>query len=256
MPFRTAHLLLSLLITGSALAQIPNNWDAHPMVTDSAIIFHDDLDFYLNSYTKAEIKAMRKEVNIWRMNFDKVIRATIDDIRSYSEGERVATRTKDFTLPIARTGARFHLAAEKGKIRAFMFGSITNPPARFQLPLWDKLQEKYDTGRVRLFMVYGRELHPGDKVSYRNYPTPRSEHEKLAYAQELGQTVNIPVLVDGLDDRVLDSYGRAPNAAYVVDADGNLVFRGTWADSRKIEYIIDTLLKWYDEGRPKKFGGL
>jgi len=31
------------------------------------------------------------------------------------------------------------------------------------------------------------------------------------------------------------------------------VFRGTWADSRKVEYIVDTLLRWYAEGRPKKF---
>ncbi|MBK8948129.1 MAG: hypothetical protein IPM68_04500 [Flavobacteriales bacterium] len=49
-------------------------------------MFHDDLDFYLNSYSKQEIKSMRRMVSIWRMNFDKVIRATIDDIRTHSEG--------------------------------------------------------------------------------------------------------------------------------------------------------------------------
>jgi len=42
-----------------------------------------------------------------------------------------------------------------------------------------------------------------------------------------------------------------PNGAYVIDADNNLVFRGTWADNRKIESIIDMLLKWYAAGRPK-----
>lgn len=249
------HLLALLLLafTGPIVqAQIVANWDPKPFVTDSAMVFHDDLDFYLNSYSKQEIKGMRRMVNIWRMNFDKVIRATIDDIRTHSEGSGVATRTKDFELPVAQTGARYRLSADTGMVRVFMFGSITNPPARFQLPLWDALQRKYDSTRVRLFMIYGRELHPGDQKTYRDYPAPKSEHEKLAYAQELGRTVRIPVLVDGLNDAVLDSYGRAPNAAYVIDRDGNLVFRGTWADSRKVEYIVDTLLRWYDAGKPKR----
>jgi hypothetical protein len=48
-------------------------------------------------------------------------------------------------------------------------------------------------------------------------------------------------------------YGKAPNGAYLVDKDGNLVFRGTWADARKMEHMIDTLLKWYKAGRPKEF---
>lgn len=250
---RLLPVLLLLVPVPVLRAQIVANWDPKPYVTDSALVFHDDLDFYLNSYSKQEIKGMRQMVSIWRMNFDKVIRATIDDIRTHSEGAGVATRTKDFELPVAQTGARYRLSDDAGKVRVFMFGSITNPPARFQLPLWDALQRKYDSTQVRLFMIYGRELHPGDQKSYRKYPAPKSEHEKLAYAQELGNTVKIPVLVDGLNDAVLDSYGRAPNAAYIIDRDGNLVFRGTWADSRKVEYIVDTLLRWYAEGRPKKF---
>lgn len=254
-PMYRAHaLILTIaLIATSARAQIVTNWDPKPYVTDSALVFHDDLDFYLNSYSKQEIKAMRKMVSIWRMNFDKVIRATINDIRTHSEGTGVATRTKDFELPIAQTGKLYRLGADAGKVRVFMFGSITNPPARFQLPLWEALQQKFDTNQVRLFMIYGRELHPGDQKTYRDYPAPKSEHEKLAYAQELGNKVKIPVLVDGLNDAVLDSYGRAPNAAYVVDKDGTLIFRGTWADSRKIEHILTTLMRWYAEGKPKRF---
>jgi len=44
-----------------------------------------------------------------------------------------------------------------------------------------------------------------------------------------------------------------PNGCYVIDADGNLIFRGTWADSKKVEHIIDALLKWYRLGRPADF---
>ena len=233
-----------------ATAQL-QNWNPEPYHTDSALIFHDDLDYYLNSYTKEEIKSMRKQVNIRRMSFDKSIRATIDDIRAYSEGNNFDGRVNDFELTDARDGKPYKLSAHSGRIRAFMFGSITNPPARFQLPLWDRLVAKYAAQNVDLFVVYGKELHPGDKKSFKLYPDPKSEYEKRAYAQEFAQLTQMPVLVDGLDDSVINTYGRVPNGAYVIDADGNLVFRGTWADSRKIESMIDMLQKWYAAGKPK-----
>ncbi|MFT3885126.1 MAG: hypothetical protein QM724_06760 [Flavobacteriales bacterium] len=232
-----------------ALAQL-QNWEPKPYYTDSTLVFHDDLDFYLNSYSKQEIKQMRHQVNVWRMNWDKVIRATIDDIRAYSEGNNMDPHTHDFGLPEARNGGNYKLSEHKGRIRAFMFGSISNPPARMQLPYWDRLVTKYAGRPVDLFVIYGKELHPGDHKSFRKYPAPKSQEEKLAYAQEFAQLTKMPVLVDGLDDAVLNAYGRVPNGAYVVDEDGNLIFRGTWADSRKIEHIIDTLLQWYADGRP------
>ncbi|MBS1567854.1 MAG: hypothetical protein JST45_00285, partial [Bacteroidetes bacterium] len=52
-------------------------------------------------------------------------------------------------------------------------------------------------------------------------------------------------------DKVLTAYGRVPNGAYVIDEEGRLIFRGTWADSRKIEQIVNTVLKWEADGRPK-----
>ena len=246
------HLVavLCFLTSLRSAAQL-NNWDPTYFVTDSALIFHDDLDYYLNSYTVKEIRSMRRQVNIFKMNFDKVIRHAIDDLRMYSEGGGMDPHTHDFTLPIAQTGKQYTLSQHGGKIRAFMFGSISNPPARFQQRLWSQLAQKYDTSQVELFIIYGRELHPGDR-KFKWYELPKSEYEKMAYAQEFAQLGKLPVLVDGLNDRVYDLYGRAPNGCYVVDADGILVFRSTWADSRKIEHIIDTVLKWYDAGRPTK----
>ena len=93
--------LLFLFATLPARAQL-NNWDPSWYSTDSALVFHDDLDYYLNAYSKADIKKMRKQVNIWHMNFDKLMRATIRDLRTYSEGGGMVPRTHDFTLPTAR----------------------------------------------------------------------------------------------------------------------------------------------------------
>jgi hypothetical protein len=240
---------LALGISLATSAQV-NNWDPTYFVTDSTLIFHDDLDYYLNCYTEKEIKAMRQQVNIFKMNFDKAIRRAIDDLRTYSEGGGMIPGVHDFSLSVVQTGASYTLSAHTGKIRAFMFGSITNPPSLVQQQRWSRLTQKYDTSKVELFMIYGRELHPGDRT-FKDYPDPKSEHEKLAYAQDFAQKGTLPVLVDGLDDKVYDLYGRAPNGCYIVDADGNLVFRSTWADASKVEHIVDTLLKWYAAGRPK-----
>lgn len=247
---RPLLLLIAALPGLRAGAQL-QNWNPEPYVTDSALIFRDDLDYYLNSYSQDEIRTMRKQVNIWRMNFDKTIRATIDDLRAYSEGNNFTPRFHDFTLPTAADSSiTYRLGARKGRIRAFMFASITNPPARFQLPLWDRLLDNYTGKDVDLFVVYGKELHPKDRPSYKNYPEPKSEYEKRRYARDLAALTKLPVLVDGLDDAVLNAYGRVPNGVYVLDKDDNLVFRGTWADSRKVEHIISTLLQWYGNDRP------
>ena len=249
------RLLLPLLLLFAALparAQL-NNWDPSWYVTDSTLVFHDDLDYYLNAYSKNEIKEMRKEVNIWRMNFDKLMRQTIRELRTYSEGGGMEPRTHDFTLPIAQQEGSYHLGANNGKIRAFMFGSITDPPARVQMARWSSLVQKYAKEDVQLFVIYGREQHPEGGKTSKHYPQPKSETEKIAYAKEFAQLGKMPVLIDGLDDAVYTLYGKAPNGAYLVDKDGNLVFRGTWADARKMEHMIDTLLKWYKAGRPKEF---
>lgn len=240
---------LLVLLAGNLPAQI-QNWDPAPYMENGSIRFNDDLDFFLNSYTREEIKAMRNEVSVWRMNFDKMIRATIADIQAYSEGGTMVRRTHDFTLTDVRTGGSYTLSAHKGKLRAFMFGSISNPPARAQLPFWDKLRAKYDTAQVDLFVIYGKELHPGDRKKFSRYPAPTSMDRKMAYAKDLAQLTDLPVLVDGMDDAVLRAHGMVPNGAYVVDAEGRLIFRATWADSRKIEQILDTVLKWEADGRP------
>lgn len=244
------HSLLGLPFHGQAQL---NNWDPGWYPTDTALIFHDDLDYFLNGYSQREIKAMRKQVNIFRMNFDKLMRKTIREIRTYSEGGGMVPRTHDFTLPEAGSGAPYTLSAHDGKIRAFMFGTVTNPPARVQIERWSRLLKKYEKEPVQLFVIYGRELHPEDRKSFKAFPLPGTDAEKTGYAKEFAKLGGLPVLVDGLDNRVYDLYGRAPNGAFLVDADGHLVFRGTWADDRKMEHMIDTLLRWYKAGKPAGF---
>lgn len=237
-------LLLAIVFSAPAflLAQA-GIWNPLPYKTNEGLTFRDDLDFYLNHYSEKEIKKMRKQVRVWKMSWDKMLRQAVEDVRAYSEGNLNDGRVHPFTL--ADTDGKQHtLTADSGRIRAFMFVSITNPPGRMQLPRWDKLRLQYDSTEVELFVIYGRELHPGDN-DYRDYPRPQTDAEKMAYAKELAASTQLPVLVDSIDDKVLLQYGQVPNACYVIDKRGRLVFRGTWADSRKVEMVIDQLLEFY-----------
>lgn len=238
------NLLLLLILLPPIAISAQNTWNPEPFVTDSALIFHDDLDFYLNSYTRLELRMMRSKVNLMKMSFNKVMKRQVEDVRAFSEGRTNANETQHFSLKTTE-GKRINTNDGSGKIRAFMFGSITNPPALAQLPLWSELQNKYDPEKVELFMIYARELHPGDR-GFRGYKWPKSETEKMAYAQEMAAKSELQIAVDGLDNRVLDQYGRVPNSAFVIDQNGVLVFRSTWADSRKIETVVDKLLEWED----------
>ncbi len=122
---RIPLLLLFVLSFSAGRAQL-NNWDPSWYPTDTALVFHDDLDYYLNAYSKNEIKKMRKQVNIWHMNFDKLMRATIRDLRTYSEGGGMVPRTHDFTLPIAQNGSAYTLECER-RARSALSCSAASP---------------------------------------------------------------------------------------------------------------------------------
>jgi len=53
----------------------------------------------------------------------------------------------------------------------------------------------------------------------------------------------LPVAVDGVDDAVAKAYGEFPNPAFVIDRNGTLVFKSTWADAAKVEHVIDALIE-------------
>ena len=65
----------------------------------------------------------------------------------------------------------------------------------------------------------------------------------MAYACMWSERTPLPVAVDSVDDRVLRAYGDVPNAAFVIDRNGIVVFRATWADAAKVERVLDTLLE-------------
>jgi hypothetical protein len=116
------------------------------------------------------------------------------------------------------------------------------------LSRWDDLSKKYDSGDVCLLFIYARERHPGER-GFPEYKHTRTDDERMAYARMWADRTSLPVVVDGVDDKVLKAYGDVPNAAFVIDRNGTLVFRGTWADARKVEHVLDELIRYQKAGK-------
>ena len=64
----------------------------------------------------------------------------------------------------------------------------------------------------------------------------------MAYARMLSEITAVPVAVDPIDEPTLKDYGMVPNAAFVVDREGFVVFKSQWADIQKIEQVVQQLL--------------
>ena len=108
---------------------------------------------------------------------------------------------------------------------------------------WDDLRKKYPHDDVQLLSIYSRERHP-QEPGYPDFYHTKTDEERMEYGKKWADRCEIPVAVDGVDEKTLKAYGRVPNAAFVVDRNGILVFKSQWADHRKVEVVIDKLLEY------------
>ena len=109
------------------------------------------------------------------------------------------------------------------------------------MDLWTELQDQYDPAKVDMFFVYSRERHPGER-GYPDFQQTTTTEERMAYARQMSEITDVPIVVDPIDERTLKNYGMVPNAAFVVDRDGYIVFKSQWADVHKVEEVLDQLI--------------
>ncbi len=98
----------------------------------------------------------------------------------------------------------------------------------------DALHAKYGD-KVEFFMVYIREAHPIDGwATAANakegivVKQPTTITERVAVLNEMCTKldINLPPLVDGLDDKVNKAYSAWPDRLYLVGADGKVAYKG------------------------------
>jgi len=176
------------------------------------------------------------------------------EIGSLQPGPEVDTPAPDFTLP-ALNGQNVTLHEEIGeKPIVLVFGNFTCGPFRSQAGNLEKLYERYQD-RAKFYLIYVREAHPSDgwwmlsnQHAGIDLAQPTSHMERKAVASKCQQHLDLemPFLVDDVDDRVGTIYSGMPNRLYLLDLQGKVVFknaRGPFGfHTRQLEQALVLLL--------------
>lgn len=159
-----------------------------------------------------------------------------------------------FTLASPNGKATTTLKDLRGKPTVIVFGSCTCPPFVRSIEGIDRLAAQY-RDRVNFLLVYIREAHPTDGNPVRGnqfaVATPRSLEERCKLAEEFDRRigVDIPIVVDGIDDATLRAYSPWPNRMVIVDAAGRIADvgsagpQGTTDSAKAAGAVLERLLR-------------
>ncbi len=134
-----------------------------------------------------------------------------------------------------QTGKTFHLleACTRQPV-VLVFGSYTCGIFRRAWPPVHDLWKKYGD-RLTFVTVYIAEMHPTDgweTIDNRAegilfaQPTSFEQREVPAAACARHLNIEMPVVLDPMDNRIAQAYGALPNRLYLIAADGTIAFQG------------------------------
>lgn len=100
-----------------------------------------------------------------------------------------------------------------------------------------RLNEIYDTHKndIEFFLIYIREAHPSD-----GWQTPQNLYDdvifdapdtedaraEIAGVCQIAQDIQLPMLLDGIDNDIESKYISAPIRLFVIDPGGRITFNG------------------------------
>lgn len=118
------------------------------------------------------------------------------------------------------------------------------------MPAIEKVAAKFDD--VEVWHLYVREPHPQER-KFKKYFPHKTYEDRVTYAQELRELFDIqsPIVLDGLDETIHLRYGNMPNAVYVVDKEGRIIYKANWTDSPVIDQVLEQL---HAEEQAEKLG--
>ncbi len=110
-----------------------------------------------------------------------------------------------------------------------VFGSITCPMTASSIAALKLLYEEFGD-KVEFVTLNVREAHPAEHI-----PQPQNFEQKLENARAMKSELGIPwrVAVDDIDGTLHRALDPKPNAAYLVNNEGQIVFRSLWAGDEK-----------------------
>ena len=133
-------------------------------------------------------------------------------------------------------------------------GSYSCPVYRTRAAGLQRLFDRY-SARVKFAVLYTVEAHPAGSASpysaaewltdenkkeniLLTQPATFEERARLASQSRTALGLEMPVLVDGMDNAGWEEYGNAPNACYLINSEGEVRLRQDWFDPPALEKEI------------------
>lgn len=104
--------------------------------------------------------------------------------------------------------------------------------------------KKYkDHPEVAMYVLYIREAHAG-QMRFRDIAQPATFEERLHLARKACEEsdIEIPILIDKMENTVKSQYGDLPNSALIIDKEGIIIDKQAWANPKKIDQKLTELL--------------
>lgn len=152
-------------------------------------------------------------------------------------GPHVGDKAPDFDVTTS-AGEPRRLLDFKGDFLALEMGSITCPLFQSRRKIMGTLD--VENKRIDNVVLYVREAHPGSQSpSHKNVEAKRACARQLKEADGETRTV----LVDDFEGTAHKAYGGMPNAVFIINRNGCVVFRSEWNNSSATRKALEALIE-------------
>lgn len=173
--------------------------------------------------------------------YDHVTQKVLMEDMSFGEdAPKPGDRLPQLDLPTV-DGERIRSADFEGRKPLLLItGSYSCPMTASSNPILKDLYEEF--GRdIDFVMLHVREAHPGE-----HREQPRSFEDKLEHARALKARDRLPwpIAVDDPEGTVHRALDEKPNAVWLTNRDGIIVYRGLWAgDEKGLLQALDAVIQ-------------
>lgn len=151
-------------------------------------------------------------------------------------GPSVGDKAPDFQLTNT-DGETKNLLDFSGDYLVLEMGSITCPLFQSRRTIMETLDRQHNVSSA---VLYVREAHPGAEIR-----SHKCIEDKIVCATRLktedGETRTI--FVDGLDGGAHEAYGGMPNAVFIINKNGCVVFRSEWNNPSATRKAVQALVE-------------
>jgi peroxiredoxin len=134
----------------------------------------------------------------------------------------------------------FRLDGEKVKLSDYFGTWLVLETGSFSCPMYvGNIQKMNQVAKefpdVQFLVLYIRETHPGSSV-----PPHKSIEEKLDHAKRLPGEENEQrtIIVDTIDGNAHKLFGSYPDAVYIINPQGTVVFRSDWTIPSNVQEVL------------------